>query len=138
MWVFYSVRTKQIGVAIDTKGNIALQSSLYYGLSLPTDMSGSLYLFRSISNAPDVHKLTDEAAQIGLNSVVPVYHIPLLLGKGFDVIDHKNGYFGKTTTIGVTTSNGISGSFNANRTYEYGSVNVFDAFDLFYDKVMGW
>lgn len=129
----------QLGVSIDTQGNIAFQGSAAGGVTGGSPgASGTIY--KSVTNAPTVHKLNGAGYQLGASAGVSVYGIPVAVGKDFNIIpDQERGksYYGMTNNVGFGTP-GAEFHTEWGETKTFFSINVFDEASNIYDMVMEW
>ena len=132
----------QIGLSVDTDGNVAIQGSLGTGFTSGTPgLSASVY--QTVTNAPSVNELTEMGYQIG-GSAIPIVGIPAIVGGDFNIIpDPKNN----TTYYGGTINGGLAlGSPGGEFHVGFGNTfllydvpfNIYDTAWSVYDKIMGW
>lgn len=129
----------QVGLSIDSEGNVAFQTSYMGGITTGTT-SLSLTYYQMDTNAPHVDKLNGPGYQIGGSVCVPVYNIPLAAGGDFNIIPdakNKTTYFGKTMNGG----GGVPGwEFHVEwgEIKTWGTINIFDVTDEIYNRIMEW
>ena len=133
--------TAQIGGAIDTKGNIALQTSVSSGLSSGTP-GGSITAFVTGTNAPKVSKLIGPSFQVGASAGAPVAGAPLAGGIDVNIIpdsEEEKTYYGVTGNFGFGSS-GSEMHVLYGETYDVLNLpaNVFTAAEITYAKLMEW
>ena len=127
----------QIGIALDTRGNVAVQRSHSWGASTSSGASATVY--RTRTNAPTIHDLEGTAYQIGGSAGFPVNGFPA--SAGADLVMMTNGK-GDLTYFGLTGAAGI-GTPGAEGHIEYGMTesnseeyNIYDLVDQFFIKLM--
>ena len=127
----------QIGIALDTRGNVAVQRSHSWGASTSSGASATVY--RTRTNAPTIHDLEGTAYQIGGSAGFPVNGFPA--SAGADLVMMTNGK-GDLTYFGLTGAAGI-GTPGAESHIEYGMTesnseeyNIYDLVDQFFIKLM--
>ena len=138
-WAF----SVQLGLSIDTKGNIAIQVTGGGGVTIGTPCT-TIGKYKSYTNAPSINELNGPAYQIGGSAIIPVEGFPVAVGADYSIIpDNERGriYNGFTSTVGIGfgapggefhTTWSKTGTWNATR------FNVYDAFKKLYDNIMGW
>ena len=131
----------QAGISIDTKGNIAIQSSVGQGFTQGT-LGGSCAIYQSVTNAPSIYKLEGLGYQIGGSVGMFVHGVPLSVGGDVNIIpDSTSGsnYLGVTANIGIGTQ---GGEFHIIRsetiTWKSTRFNIFDVAEDLYNKIMEW
>ena len=129
----------QLGISMDTKGNIALQRTLAGGITGGTP-GISLTAYNMITNAPTIENLEGPGYQIGGSLGVPVYGVPLNAGAEVNIIpDRKsnNAYFGATGSLGF----GVPGGelhVEWGETVTLAKLNIFDLAAEIYTRIMEW
>ncbi len=131
----------QIGIAMDTKGNIAMQASGGGGFT-SGDNGISFSRFECITNAPNIDKLNGPSAQTGGSVGVLVYDVPIYGGGDVMCIPdfkEQTAYFGFTGNVGVGTP-GYEGHIEMGMTdtIPCSKFNVFDVARSVYKKIMEW
>ena len=131
----------QGGISIDTKGNVALQGSFSGGVTAGSP-SISITSYRTITNAPNIKKLTGPGYQIGGSVGVPVSSVSLVAGGDFNIIpdtELNKTYYGITTNVGLGTP-GYEFHVEWGETATWGQTqfNVFDVAEGIYVKIMEW
>ena len=133
----------QIGVSVDTSGNVAVQGTTSGGVTTGTaGISGGI--FRMATNAPSVEKLEGTGYQLGGSANIPVPPAPISINAGgdFNLIYDKDEnlyYYGTTQSVGVAPP--IAGAeFHAEwgETYTLLQFNLFEVMDYWYIKIMEW
>ncbi len=133
----------QMGITIDTKGNVAVQSS-YAGGVMTGDPSASVTLYQTITNAPSVKKLSEDnlAYQVGGTAGVPVYGVPLAFGGDLVVIPDTNEsrtYYGGTANVGFGSPGGeFHIEWGKTVSLQNNEYNIFDDLEKIYQVIMGW
>ena len=129
----------QIGISIDTQGNIAVQSGFAGGFTGGTP-GMSVTAYQTVTNAQTIHDLNGPGYQIGGSVGVPVYGIPLVVGGDFNILPNSKNtnYYGVTTNVGFGTP-------GAEFHVEWGETqtcttqfNIFDWMKTVYTEIMGW
>lgn len=133
----------QVGLSLDTKGNVAIQGAVIGGTTIGTPCM-SVTKYSSVTNAPSIRKLNGMGYQLGGSAIIPVDGVPVAIGGDFNIIpDDTSGktYFGTTKNIGVGVGQlgvefhvewGNTGTWKATQ------FNVFDMARQAYIKVMEW
>ena len=90
----------QIGISIDTQGNIAVQSGFAGGFTGGTP-GMSVTAYQTVTNAHTSHDLNGSGYQIGGSVGVPVYGIPLVVGGDFNILPNSKNtnYYGVTRML---------------------------------------
>ena len=134
----------QIGVSMDTKGNVAIQASGGGGVTGGTP-SISISGYRSITNAPSINELGGTGYQIGGSAIIPVENVPIAVGGDFNIIpdmERNKTYYGGTLTGGLAVVGKPGGEFHAEWgttvTLPYPQFNVYDVARSVYIKIMEW
>jgi RHS repeat-associated protein len=127
----------QIGVSMDTKGNIAIQHTVGGGVATGTPgISGTVYA--SITNAPDISKLEGPYAQVGASAAGGGLAVA---GDVMIIPDSENdtSYFGATFNGGFGTPGAeFHVEWGETETIEATSFNIFDFARDIYIKIMEW
>ena len=100
-WIFNG----QIGVSMDTKGNVAIQASGGGGIT-GGDPGISITRYQSVTNAPSIDKLNDAYYQVGGSIAVPIEVVPVAAGGDVMFMPDpalNTGYFGLTGNVGFGT-----------------------------------
>lgn len=127
----------QIGIALDTRGNVAVQRSYSWGAS--TSLGASVSVYGTQTNAPTIHDLKGTAYQIGGSVGVPVNGFPASVGADLVMMTNGNGdltYFGITRALGAGTPGGeghIEYGMTENKSEEY---NIYELMDHIFIKLM--
>ena len=136
-WIFNG----QLGVSVDTKGNVAIQQSFGGGLTTgEPSISGTAYA--SITNAPNIDKLDGPFYQVGGSIAAPVGGIPAAAGG--DIVfmpdaELNKGYFGLTGNIGFGTPGAeVHVEWGNTSTFSTTRFNVFDIARGIYNMIMEW
>lgn len=136
-WIFNG----QIGVSMDTKGNVAIQASGGGGIT-GGDPSISITRYRSVTNAPNIDKLNDAYSQVGGSIAVPIEGVPVAAGGDVMFIPDPElitGYFGLTGNIGLgTPGKEFHVEWGTTVTVPYTQFNVYDVARSVYIKIMEW
>ena len=129
----------QIGLSVDTKGNVAVQYS--YGGGVTGGSAGiSVSRYKTRTNAPNIHQLEGPSQQIGGSFGVPIYGVPV--SAGADLIFMRNeklnkNYFGYSKNLGIGTSGGeMHTEWGETQTISGTEFNVYDLIDKFFIKIM--
>ena len=133
----------QIGVSMDTKGNIAIQSSGGGGFTGGTPAI-SFSSYKSMTNAPSINELNGLGYQVGGSAIILVDNVPVAVGGDFNIIpdlERNRTYYGATVTRGVAIGK-PGGEFHV----EWGTTttlpktqfNIFDVARDIYAKIMEW
>lgn len=131
----------QIGVSMDTKGNVAIQASGGAGVT-GSDPSISITRYRSVTNAPNINKLNDSYYQIGGSIAMPIEGVPVAAGG--DVMfmpdpELNTTYFGLTGNIGFgTPGKELHSEWGTTVTLPYTKFNIYDFAKAVYIKIMEW
>lgn len=131
----------QTGISIDTKGNVAIQSSFAGGVTVGSP-GVSFSSYKTMTNAPSIAKLNGLGVAIGGSIGTKFYSVPLYLGGDVNIIPDdllNKRYFGITGSAGIGT-HGIEGhvEWGSTGTYNITSFNVFDVAKSIYIKIMEW
>lgn len=68
----------QIGISVDTRGNVALQRSFSGGLTGGSP-GASITSYKTITNVPNIKKLEGPGYQLGGSVGVPVCGVPIVV-----------------------------------------------------------
>lgn len=126
-----------IGIALDTRGNVAVQRSYSWGAS--TSLGASVTVYGTQTNAPTIHDLKGTAYQIGGSVGVPVNGFPASVGADLVMMTNGNGdltYFGIMRALGAGTPGGeghIEYGMTENKSEEY---NIYELMDHIFIKLM--
>ena len=129
----------QIGMSVDTKGNVALQYS-YGGGVTGGSAAISVSRYKTRTNAPNIHLLEGPSQQIGGSVGVPIYGVPI--SAGGDLIFMRNeklnkNYFGYSKNIGFGTPGGeMHVEWGETQTITSTEFNVYDFIDELFIKIM--
>ena len=131
----------QAGLSIDTKGNVAIQSSIGGGVTGGSP-SASITAYKSVTTAPSINSLDGDYYQIGGSAGIPVAGIPLAVGGDFSIIPDSTldkRYVGATANIGF----GIPGAefhveWGSTATWNETRFNLFDVADGLFIRIMEW
>ncbi len=129
----------QVGISVDTKGNIAVQYS-YAGGVTGGSAGVSVTRYKSRTNAPDIYQLEGASQQIGGSYGVSIYGVPIYAGG--DLIFMRNeklneNYFGYSKNIGFGTFGGeMHVEWGETQTFSGAEFNVYDLIDEFFIKIM--
>ena len=131
----------QIGMSMDTKGNIAIQASVGGGITTGSpSISFSRYKSRTIVSS--INELEGDYSQMGASIATLVGEVPVYVGKDIMGIRDKNrnaNRFGFTDNIGFgTPGKEIHAEWGRTYTIPYTQVNVFKAARLIYKRIMEW
>ncbi len=132
--------TGQIGLSVDTDGNVGIQGSWGGGVSTGTP-GASIATFSTITNASVISDLLGEGYQLGCSVGTAVEGVPLSAGGDLNFIPIPNSntcYFGLTQSVGFGTPGGeIHGEIT--KTYNIISFNIYEnIFKPIYIKIMEW
>ena len=136
-WIFNG----QIGVSMDTKGNVAIQASGGGGIT-GGDPGISITRYQSVTNAPNIDKLNDAYYQVGGSIAVPIEGVPVAAGG--DVMfmpdpELNTGYFGLTGNVGFgTPGKEFHVEWGTTVTLPYTQFNVYEVARSVYIKIMEW
>ena len=134
----------QIGFAMDTKGNIAIQATGASNVTTSPTLSVSISRYDSVTNAPTVNDLNGPSYQLGGSFTFPVEGVNLVGGTDLNVIpnDSNSYYYGLTTCTGLALvgTPGLEGHLGQSitETIPYSQINVFDITDYIYNRIMEW
>ena len=132
MWIFNG----QIGISVDTQGNVALQASGGGGATTGTP-SFSISIYQSITNAPNIECLDNEYYQVGGSIGIPAEGIPFYAGVDVMFIQKEELYYGFTRNVGGGTPGlEVHAEWGKTITVEKAEFNIFDVARLMYRKVM--
>lgn len=131
----------QVGISIDTKGNVAIQSSSGGGITGGSP-GASITAYQNITNAPNIDKLEGISYQIGGSAGVPIYGVPVTIGGDFNIMPDNalnTAYYGVTTNVGVGTPGGeFHVEWSETSTWSSTRFNIFDIAKDIYIKIMEW
>lgn len=124
----------QIGVSVDTSGNVAMQWSYAGGVTISSP-AASVTAYQTITNAPSIDSLNGLGYQIG-GSV----SLPATIGGDFLIIPSNEpgrNYYGITKNVGIGVPGGDfhvewGGTATMNRT----RFNAFDVANAIFIKIM--
>ena len=131
----------QIGMSIDTKGNVAIQASGGGGV-VAGEPGGSITNYHSITNAPTIDKLNGEYYQVGASTGGSIGYVPVSAGGDIMYMpdsELNTGYHGLTGNIGLG-SPGKELHFECGTTTTLANTyfNVYDVARSIYIKIMEW
>ena len=136
-WIFNG----QVGLSLDTKGNIAIQASIGGGVTVG-DPGVSVTRYKSITNAPNINKLNGEYIQAGGSIAALIGGVPLTAGG--DVMcmpdsESNDVYWGVTGNAGVgSPGKDFHIEWGQTTTWNITQFNIFDVINNVYDRIMGW
>lgn len=129
----------QIGVSVDTKGNVAIQYS-YGGGVTGGSAGGSVSRYKSVTNAPNIYKLKGPSQQVGGSFGVPIYGVPVSAGGDLILMrdnELNKNYFGYSKNVGLGTSGGeMHIEWGETQTISGTEFDVYDLIDKFFIKIM--
>ena len=133
--------TGQIGLSIDTKGNVAIQGTFSGGFTGGSPgISGSI--FQTLTNAPNIDKLNGMAYNLGGSVGVPVNGVPIVIGGDLNALiddDENDVYYGITTTTGLgTPGEDFHITWGKTKTVPGTRFNIFDITESIFEKIMEW
>ena len=126
----------QIGIALDTRGNVAVQRSYSWGAS--TSPGASVSIYRTRTNAPEVKDLKGAAYQIGGSYGFPIGIFPASAGADLVLMTDVNDeltYGGLTGAFGIGTPGG-EGHIEYGTTESMLEENIYDLMDEYFIKIM--
>ena len=136
-WIFNG----QIGVSMDTKGNVAIQASGGGGIT-GGDPGISITRYQSVTNAPNIDKLNDAYYQVGGSIAVPIEGVPVAAGGDVMFMPDpalNTGYFGLTGNVGFgTPEKEFHVEWGTTVTLPYTQFNVYEVARSVYIKIMEW
>ena len=136
-WIFNG----QIGVSMDTKGNVAIQASGGGGIT-GGDPGISITRYQSVTNAPNIDKLNDAYYQVGGSIAVPIEGVPVAAGGDVMFMPDpalNTGYFGLTGNVGFgTPGKEFHVEWGTTVTLPYTQFNVYEVARSVYIKIMEW
>ena len=136
-WIFNG----QIGVSMDTKGNVAIQASGGGGIA-GGDPGISITRYQSVTNAPNIDKLNDAYYQVGGSIAVPIEGVPVAAGGDVMFMPDpalNTGYFGLTGNVGFgTPGKEFHVEWGTTVTLPYTQFNVYEVARSVYIKIMEW
>ena len=131
----------QIGVSIDTKGNVAFQGNFSGGFTGGSP-GFSLTAYQTVTNAPEISNLKGPGYQIGGSAGIPIYGVPVALGGDFNIIpDYKQNkvYYGTTSNLGIGTPGAeFHVEWGETATLTKNKFNIFNVAKYIYVKIMEW
>ena len=128
----------QGGIAIDTKGNVAIQGAAGGNFTTGSPGTAATY-YQSVTNAPSIDNLLGTGYQIGGSAGVPVNGIPFSFGADFNIIPSDKTYYGATINAGLGTPGGeIHAGLSYTGELKGSRFNVFDVAERMYIRIMGW
>ena len=138
-WIFNG----QIGVSMDTKGNVSIQASGGGGIT-GGDPGISITRYQSVTNAPNIDKLNDVyyQYQAGGSIAVPIEGVPVAAGG--DVMfmpdpELNTRYFGLTGNVGFgTPGKEFHVEWGKTGTLPHPQFNVYEVARSVYIKIMEW
>ena len=136
-WIFNG----QIGISMDTKGNVAIQASGGGGIT-GGDPGISITRYQSVTNAPNIDKLNDAYYQVGGSIAVPIEGVPVAAGGDVMFMPDpalNTGYFGLTGNVGFgTPGKEFHVEWGTTVTLPYTQFNVYEVARSVYIKIMEW
>ena len=136
-WIFNG----QIGVSMDTKGNVAIQASGGGGIT-GGDPGISITRYQSVTNAPNIDKLNDAYYQVGGSIAVPIEGVPVAAGGDVMFMPDpalNTGYFRLTGNVGFgTPGKEFHVEWGTTVTLPYTQFNVYEVARSVYIKIMEW
>ena len=136
-WIFNG----QIGVSMDTKGNVAIQASGGGGIT-GGDPGISITRYQSVTNAPNIDKLNDAYYQVGGSIAVPIEGVPVAAGGDVMFMPDpalNTGYFGLTGNVGFgTPGKEFHVEWGTTVTLPYTQFNVYEVARSVYITIMEW
>ena len=136
-WIFNG----QIGVSMDTKGNVAIQVSGGGGIT-GGDPGISITRYQSVTNAPNIDKLNDAYYQVGGSIAVPIEGVPVAAGGDVMFMPDpalNTRYFGLTGNVGFgTPGKEFHVEWGTTVTLPYTQFNVYEVARSVYIKIMEW
>ena len=138
-WIFNG----QIGIAMDTKGNVAIQASTGGGFTGGTP-SITLTGYNCITNAPSINALNGPGYQIGGSAIVPIEGVPFAAGLDLNIIpdsEREKNYYGVTPSLGFGLgAPGVETHAEWTTTYTLPKTqfNIYDVARSVYIKIMEW
>ena len=134
-WIFNG----QIGVSMDTKGNVAIQVSGGGGIT-GGDPGISITRYQSVTNAPNIDKLNDAYYQVGGSIAVPIEGVPVAAGGDVMFMPDpalNTRYFGLTGNVGFgTPGKEFHVEWGTTVTLPYTQFNVYEVARSVYIKIM--
>ena len=136
-WIFNG----QIGVSMDTKGNVAIQASGGWGIT-GGNPGISITRYKSVTNAPKIDKLNDAYYQVGGSIAAPIEGV--YVAAGGDVVfmpdsELNTGYFGSTENLGFgTPGKELHVEWGTTDTLRNTQFNIYDVARSVYIKIMEW
>mgnify|MGYP004468819933 CR=1 FL=1 len=131
----------QAGVAIDTKGNVAIQGTINSGFTGGSP-GGAIMIYQSITNAPCIYSLNGMGYQFGGSFGFSAGGVPVVVGGDYNVFasdDLKKAYKGGTLGGGFGSPGGeVHVGFGDTITIDSTSFNIYDIFNDAYIKIMEW
>lgn len=120
----------QYGLAVDFKGNVAIQSTFVGGVTTGTP-SGSIGLYATVTNAPTVNDLAGPGYQIGGSvNVISPSGLGVSGGGELNIIDATSTrgkyYYGATGLLGITAWPGGETHAEWGETTNVSTFNIYD------------
>ena len=120
----------QYGLAVDFKGNVAIQSTFVGGVTTGTP-SGSIGLYATVTNAPTVNDLAGPGYQIGGSvNVISPSGLGVSGGGELNIIDATSTrgkyYYGATGLLGITAWPGGETHTEWGETTNVSTFNIYD------------
>ena len=136
-WIFNG----QIGLSMDTKGNVAIQASGGGGIT-GGNPGISITRYQSVTNAPNIDKLNDAYYQVGGSIAVPIEDVPIAVGGDVMFMPDpalNTGYFGLTGNVGFCTpGKEFHVEWGTTVTLPYTQFNIYEVARFVYIKIMEW
>ena len=118
-----------LGVSVDAKGNIGVQFSFASGVTISSKKSGSIALYQTVTNAPDIYALEGDGANIGGAVGKTVLDLPAYASGDIVIVGDVNStdkhYYGVTGAVGVG-SKGEEAHIEMSYTKTLWSININD------------
>ena len=118
-----------LGVSVDAKGNIGVQFSFASGVTISSKKSGSIALYQTVTNAPDIYALEGDGVNIGGAVGKTVLDLPAYASGDIVIVGDVNStdkhYYGVTGAVGVG-SKGEEAHIEMSYTKTLWSININD------------
>lgn len=128
----------QLGITIDSDGNVAIQGTMAVGLT-SGGAGMSVSRFDSFTNAPNYRYLEKEGYQFGGSYGFFIGQVPVTAGLDANIIpSQNNNYYGLSPSFGIGGSTGFELHMSKSYTSTILSFNVFEIINNWCKRIEEW